>query len=517
MVGKVYLVGAGPGDPELLTLKGQRLLAESEVVIYDFLANAGLLRHIPETSEKIYVGKKGGDHTLAQSGINQLIIDKAREGKKVVRLKGGDPFIFGRGGEEAEELVRAGIPFEVVPGVTSAVAVPAYAGIPLTHRRYNSSVALITGHEDDQKGPTGLDWKKLSTGIETLVFLMGFKNLPRIIARLIENGRDPATPAALIRWGTTPRQQTVTGVLNDIVGKAEAAGLGPPSIFVVGPVVALREQLSWFERLPLFGRTVVVTRTRDQASDLIQQLAPLGAECLEFPTIRLTPPTRWDELDQALREIESFHWIIFTSPNGVRSFFSRLADLQKDPRCLKGIRLAAIGPATAAALKEWRLLPDLVPEKFQAEFILEALAAVGLSGQKVLLPRAETAREVLPAGLRNLGAEVRVVTAYRTIPEEAEKPLLLDRLREGSIDCLTFTSSSTVVNFLALFDRSEILPLLKKVTIACIGPVTARTAQDNGLSVQVLPESYTISGLVEALVAFYKSPGSPETPLAPSR
>ncbi|MBI5582334.1 MAG: uroporphyrinogen-III C-methyltransferase [Deltaproteobacteria bacterium] len=510
MVGKVYLVGAGPGDPELLTLKGRRLLAEADVVVYDFLANAALLRHIPETSEKIYVGKKGGDHTLAQSGINQLIIDKAREGKKVVRLKGGDPFIFGRGGEEAEELVQAGIPFEVVPGVTSAIAVPAYAGIPLTHRRYNSSVALVTGHEDEQKGPTGLDWKKLATGIETLVFLMGFKNLPRIIARLVDNGREPTTPAALIRWGTTPRQQTVTGTLDDIVDKAEAAGLGPPSIFVVGPVVALREQLSWFERLPLFGRTVVVTRTRDQASDLVQQLAPLGAECLEFPTIRLVPPVSWEELDRAIREIESFQWIVFTSPNGVRAFLSRLGTLQKDVRCLKGIRLAVIGPATAAALREWHLLPDLVPEKFQAEFILESLAAAGLAGQRVLIPRAETAREILPAGLRNLGAEVRVATAYRTIPEEAEKPLLLGRLREGSVDCLTFTSSSTVVNFLALFDRSEILSLLKPVTVACIGPITARTALDNGLAVQVIPEAYTIAGLVEALVAFYKDPDSPK-------
>ncbi|MCU0580281.1 MAG: uroporphyrinogen-III C-methyltransferase [Desulfobacterota bacterium] len=508
MNGKVYLVGAGPGDPELLTLKGRRLLAEAEVVIYDFLANAALLRHIPESAEKIYVGKKGGDHTLTQSGINALIVAKAREGKKVVRLKGGDPFIFGRGGEEAEELVQAGVPFEVVPGVTSAVAVPAYAGIPLTHRRYNSSVALITGHEDEQKGPTGLDWSKLATGIETLVFLMGFKNLPRIIARLIENGRRPETPAALIRWGTTPRQQTVSGTLADIMGQAQAAGLGPPSIFVVGPVVALREQLSWFEGLPLFGRTVVVTRTRDQASDLIQQLTSLGAECLEFPTIRLVPPSCWDELDRAIAEIGSFHWIIFTSPNGVRSFFSRLAKRQKDARALQRTRLAAIGPATAAALQEWHLLPDLVPEKFQAEFILEALAAKELTGRKVLIPRAETAREVLPEGLRNLGAQVSVVTAYRTIPEEAEKPLLLERLQAGAVDCLTFTSSSTVLNFLALFDRSEILPLLRPVTVACIGPVTAQTARANGLDVQVIPESYTIPGLVKALVDFYHNQGS---------
>lgn len=508
MNGKVYLVGAGPGDPELLTLKGRRLLAEAEVVIYDFLANAALLRHIPERAEKIYVGKKGGDHTLTQAGINQLIIAKAREGKNVVRLKGGDPFIFGRGGEEAEELVQAGILFEVVPGVTSAVAVPAYAGIPLTHRRFNSSVALITGHEDEQKGPSGLDWSKLATGIETLVFLMGFKNLPRIIARLIANGRAPETPAALIRWGTTPRQQTVTGTLDDIMGQAVAAGLGSPSIFVVGPVVSLRERLSWFERLPLFGRTVVVTRTREQASDLIQRLSLAGAECLELPTIRLAPPLRWDDLDQAIHQLESYHWIIFTSPNGVRAFFERLEALGKDVRSLKGLRLAAIGPATAAALREWRLRPDLLPEKFQAEYVLEALAGLELKDRRILIPRAETARELLPEGLGRLGAQVTVAAAYRTLPEEAEKPLLLERLRAGSVDCLTFTSSSTVLNFLALFERAEILSLLKPVTVAAIGPVTAQTARDNGLTVQVVPESYTIAGLVEALINFYKNQGS---------
>jgi uroporphyrinogen III methyltransferase/synthase len=348
----------------------------------------------------------------------------------------------------------------------------------------------------------------LATGIETLVFLMGFKNLPRIIARLIENGRAPETPAALIRWGTTPRQQTVTGTLEDIMGKAEAAGLGPPSIFVVGPVVALREQLSWFERLPLFGRTVVVTRTREQASDLVLELVRAGAECLEFPTIRLAPPLRWDELDAALRQVETYHWIIFTSPNGVRAFFERLEALQMDIRCLKGIRLATIGPATAAALQGWRLRSDLIPEKFQAEYVLEALAGLGVASQRILIPRAETARELLPEGLRRLGAQVTVAAAYRTLPEETEKPLLLGRLRAGSVDCLTFTSSSTVLNFLALFERTEILSLLKPVTVAAIGPVTAQTARENGLEVRVVPESYTIPGLVEALVDFYKNSAS---------
>lgn len=504
MNGKVYLVGAGPGDPELLTLKGRRLLAEAEVVVYDFLANPVLLRHIPETAEKIYVGKKGGDHTLSQEGINRLIVAKAREGKKVVRLKGGDPFIFGRGGEEAEELVQAGIPFEIVPGVTSAIAAPAYAGIPLTHRRFNSSVALITGHEDEQKGRSELHWDCLATGIETLVFLMGYKNLPRIVEKLIQNGRPAATPAALIRWGTTPRQKTVTGTLADILSKAEASGLGPPAVFIVGPVVALREQLSWFEQRPLFGRSVVVTRTREQASELVDQLSRLGAECLEFPTIRLAPPADWSDLDQSLAEIETFHWLIFTSPNGVRFFFQRLETGGRDIRCLRDIRLAAIGPATASALGSWKLRPDLIPEQFQAEFVLEALASQYLAGKRVLLPRAAVARDVLPEGLARLGAEVRVVSVYRTLPEDSGTAGLLDRLREGAIDALTFTSSSTVLNFLDLFDRQELLPLLEPIAVACIGPVTAQTAREQGLTVRIIPDRFTIPDLAEALASYFQ-------------
>ena len=506
MKGKVYLVGAGPGDPELLTLKGRRLLGEAEVVIYDFLAHPSLLKFISPAAETIYVGKKGGDHTLPQGEINQLIIDRAQAGKNVVRLKGGDPFIFGRGGEEAEELVQAGLPFEVVPGVTSAIAVPAYAGIPLTHRRYNSSVAFITGHEDPHKDQTGLAWENLATGVETLVFLMGYKNLPRIVERLIENGRPPRTPAALIRWGTTPEQVTVTGTLADIVPLAEAAGLGPPAILVVGSVVELREQLSWFERRPLFRKQIVVTRTREQASDLVLLLENLGANCLEFPTIRLAPPSSWEELDQAINSLASFDWILFTSPNGVAAFFNRLATLGFDLRDLKGLQIGAIGPATAGALKEWKLRADLVPEKFQAEYILEALAPLGMAGKKVLIPRAEQAREILPEGLREMGARVVVAAVYQTLPDDSAKIPLLEKLKAGAVDCLTFTSSSTVLNFLGLFDRQEILPRLTNVTIACIGPITAQTARDNGLTVDIIPESFTIPALVDAIRDYYQKP-----------
>ncbi len=505
MSGKVYLVGAGPGDPGLITLKGFRLLQEAEVVIYDFLASPELLKHIPPEAEKIYVGKKGGDHTLPQNEINQLIINRASLGKKVVRLKGGDPFIFGRGGEEAEELAQANIPFEIVPGVTSAIAVPAYAGIPLTHRRYNTSVAFFTGHEDPTKAGLPQDLGEKAAGVETLVFLMSLKNLPSIVDRLIHHGRDPETPAALIRWGTTPIQKTITGTLKTIIRKAEEAALAPPAIFVVGKVVELRDTLNWFERRPLFGKTIMVTRTREQASELVDQLSALGADCLELPTIRIVPPSDWSGLDQALRRLEEVNWIFFTSPNGVRFFFDRLEHLQLDLRLLKGIKIGVIGPATAQALKEFHLRPDLIPEKYQAEHLLEAWSHLPLSHQKILIPRAKQAREILPEGLRQMGAEVSVVSAYQTLPAQEGKDPLVKKLTRGQVDCLTFTSSSTVINFLSLFPRKEILSLLKKVDLACIGPITAQTARDNGLKVTILAEEYTISGLVAAIEKYDRS------------
>jgi len=505
MKGKVFLVGAGPGDPGLITLKGLRVLQKAEVVIYDFLANSELLKYVPKGVELIYVGKKGGDHTLPQNEINQLIINQASLGKRVVRLKGGDPFVFGRGGEEAEELAKANIPFEIVPGITSAIAVPAYAGIPLTHRRYNASVAFITGHEDPFKARDTLDWAKLSTGIETLVFLMGVKNLSAIVEKLIRNGRPANTPAALIRWGTTTKQKTIIGTLKTIIQKAEEASLGPPAVFIVGEIVELRSTLSWFESRPLFGKTVVVTRTRQQASELVDQLRDLGADCLEFPTIRLEPPTTWAELDRAIRRIEEYDWIFFTSPNGVRFFFDRLESLHLDLRILKGLKIGVMGPATAQALAEFHLRPDLIPEKYQAENLLEKLSNIPLSNKKVLIPRAEQAREVLPEGLRKMGAEVSVVPAYRTLPAMEGKGKLEEKLSQGAVACLTFTSSSTVIYFLDQFPRQKILSLLKQVDIACIGPITAQTAQDNGLEVRIIAEDFTVPGLVQAIEKYYST------------
>jgi uroporphyrinogen III methyltransferase/synthase len=508
MKGKVFLVGAGPGDPGLITIKGLRLLQQAEVVVYDFLASPDLLKYIPKEAEIIYVGKKGGDHTLPQNEINQLIINKALQGKRVVRLKGGDPFVFGRGGEEAEELAKADIAFEVVPGVTSAIAVPAYAGIPLTHRRFNAGVAFFTGHEDPTKEDHSLDWTKLSTGVETLVFLMGAKNLSAIVEKLIRNERPAETPAALIQWGTTSRQKTVTGTLNTIVQKAEKAALGPPAVLVVGEIVRLRDNLNWFEKRPLLGKTVVVTRTREQASELVDRFTDLGAECLEFPTIRTVPPVDLSEMDQAIQHIEDYNWIIFTSPNGVRYFFNRIKMLNLDLRILKGIQVGVIGPATARVLAEYHLRADLIPKKYQAEYLLEALSHLPLTNQKILIPRATQARDVLPEGLKKMGAEVSVVPAYQTLPVLEGKGPLEEKLSQGAIDCLTFTSSSTVINFLALFPGKEIRTWLNKVVVACIGPITAQTAGDHGLPVHIVAEEYTIPGLVRAIEKYYRGQNS---------
>jgi uroporphyrinogen III methyltransferase/synthase len=497
-VGKVYLVGAGPGDPGLLTLRGKEVLSQAQVVIYDYLANPELLEFAPADAERIYVGKKGGDHTVGQEGINRLLVEKGRA-HVVVRLKGGDPFVFGRGGEEAEDLVAAGIPFEMVPGVTAAVAVPAYAGIPLSHRDYTASIGFVTGHERDDKESSNLAWDKLATGVGTLVLFMGVKNLPEISQNLIAHGRSPETPVAVIRWGTTAQQQTVVGTLETIAENVARAGLKPPAIIVVGEVVRLRERLNWFEGKPLFGRTVVVTRAREQASDFKALLSEWGAHCIEFPTIAIQPPTSWEPLDQAIAQLASYHWLIFTSVNGVAYFLERLQTLGGDIRDLKGLRLAAIGPKTAEALERRGLRLDLVPREYRAEAILEALGPDGVRGQRVLLPRALEARDILPDTLRQWGAEVNVVPAYRTVLPDHESSRVLEALRAGQVDCVTFTSSSTVTNFLQMFARDEVLPAFDSVAIACIGPITAETAKKQGLTVTIMPADYTIPALAAAI------------------
>jgi len=498
----VYLVGAGPGDPGLITVKGRECLERAEVVIYDYLANEGLLETVPSQAERIYVGKKAGAHAMSQEEINRLIVEKGRDAV-VVRLKGGDPFIFGRGGEEALALRGADIPFEVVPGVTSAIAVPAYAGIPLTHRDLTSSVAFVTGHEMPGKETSAIHWDRLATAVGTLVFLMGVRNLEHITSQLMACGRAPETPVAVIRWGTTPEQETVTGTLATI--DAVAAGISPPAIIVVGEVAALRPELNWFEGRPLFGKTILVTRAREQASDFRALLEERGARCLEFPTIEVVPPPSWEPLDRALKNIGRYQWVIFTSVNGVRFLFQRLQALGEDVRALRGIRLGAIGPKTAAALEERGLRLDLVPSEYRAEAVIEALGEAEIRGRRFLLPRAAKAREVLPERLVEMGGEVEVVTAYETVrpSEKAEEVRRL--LREGAIHCVTFTSSSTVENFIAMVGDDRLPSLLAKAVVACIGPITAETARQHGLTVEIIPDEYTIEALTAALVAHFQN------------
>jgi uroporphyrinogen III methyltransferase/synthase len=501
---KVYLVGAGPGDPGLITVKGIQALAAAEVVIYDYLASPALLSHARSHAELIYVGKKGGEHTLPQEEINALLVRKARENKVVTRLKGGDPFVFGRGGEEAEVLAAAGIPFEVVPGVTSAVAAPAYAGIPLSHRRLTSTIAFVTGHEDPTKEDSSIDWPSLARGIGTLVFFMGVKNLPNIVQRLVAAGRPPETPAALVRWGTTPGQQTVTGCLGDIVARAKKAGIKAPAVIVVGEVVALREKLKWFEDRPLFGRRIVVTRSREQASDLTTALTDLGAECLECPTIRIVPPDDPRPLDQAIADLPSFQWVVFTSVNGVGRFFERLFASGKDARALGHARTAAIGPATAAKLRSFGLSSDLIPADFRAEAVVEAFRREPVAGRQILLPRAQEARPVLPQELAAMGAVVREVPAYKTVPAGPDGSALLEWLERRPVDVVTFTSSSTAKNFKSLLPAERFESLAAGLPAACIGPVTAGTARDLGFDVRLVADEYTIPGLCRALCEYFK-------------
>ncbi len=502
--GHVFLVGAGPGDPGLITLKGKTCIEKADVLVYDYLASSSLLAYAREGADCIYVGKKGGDHTLKQHEINQLLVEKAGKGLTVTRLKGGDPFIFGRGGEEVEALIEAGISFDIVPGVTSAVAAPAYAGIPLTHRKYTSTLAFITGHEDPQKASSRIDWQALATGIGTLVFLMGVKNLPRIVEQLTRHGMSSETLIALIRWGTTTRQETLTGTLGNIVQKVEAAGLKAPAIIVVGDVVELRETMQWFENRPLMGKRIVVTRAREQASDLLQLLSAAGADCLECPTIQIAPPDDWAPLDQAIQHLRDYHWLVFTSVNGVGFFFKRLYALGKDVRALHHIRTACIGPATKQRLKDFGFTCDMLPESYRAESVVDAFEDQEITGKKILLPRASEARPILPQALIRMGAVVDEIPVYVTRIAEDNTATLLRHLTEQRIDCITFTSSSTVKNFKNLIPEASFKQLLTSVTVACIGPITAETARDLGFDVHLVADTYTIPGLVETLIDYYK-------------
>jgi uroporphyrinogen III methyltransferase/synthase len=509
--GIVYLVGAGPGDPGLLTLRGAECLRRADVVVYDSLAHPDLLRHARSDAEVIYAGKRSAQHTLKQDEINAILVERARQGKIVCRLKGGDPYVFGRGGEEADACVDAGIPFEVVPGVTSAIAAPAYAGIPVTHRDLASSFAVITGHERDDSGEAGTrapgsaeqrrNWATIAHAADTLLFLMGVENIGEIASRLIQHGRSPETTVALVRWGTWAKQETLVSTLGEVADEVKRTGFKAPAVTVVGDVVSKRATLRWFDSRPLFGKRVLVTRAREQASELSERLRELGAEPVEFPVIRIVPSSNFDELDSAIGRLRGsgYSWVIFTSGNTVRALHRRLNSLGFDARSFGSTRIAAIGPATAAALSEIGIRADFVPTRFVAESVVEEWPDPQMAGKRVLLPRAKEARELLPDRLREMGAEVDVITAYETVRDAGAADEIRQQLREKQIDAVTFTSSSTVTNFVDAIGPDLVPELMQGVVIACIGPITADTARGLGIPPTIVADEYTIPGIVESL------------------
>lgn len=498
--GIVYLVGAGPGDPGLITVKGLECIKKADVIVYDRLASPRLLVHAKPEAELIYVGKSPERHAMKQHEINQLLVEKAQQQPVVTRLKGGDPFVFGRGGEEAETLVEYGIPFEVVPGITSAVAVPAYAGIPVTHREATSNFAVVTGNEDPTKEDSNIAWDKLATGVGTLVFLMGMGNLPLICAKLIQYGRSAQTPVALIRWGTRPEQRTLVGTLENIADKAQQANFKNPAVIIVGEVVELREKLAWFENRPLFGKRVLVTRSREQASDLSRRIEELGGEPWEFPTIQINPPADYQPLDEAINNLSQYHWIVFTSVNGVKHFFNRLRELGRDIRSLQQAKICAIGPKTKESLEAYGLLVDYVPGEYRAEEIIAGLEGKVKPGERVLLPRADIARKILPEALTKMGAQVDDITTYKTVQGAGNAKLLREMLENKQLNVLTFTSSSTVRNFVNLIGAQNVPELLDGVLVASIGPITSATAKELGINVTVEAKEYTIQGLIQAIL-----------------
>jgi len=496
--GRVYLVGAGPGDPDLITVKGLKLLSRASVVVTDRLANKRLLNNVPDTAEIIYAGKSPRAHTLSQQEIIDVLVDRASAGKTVVRLKGGDPFVFGRGGEEAAALAEAGIEFEVVPGISSAIAAPAYAGIPVTSRSRAVSLGIITGHEAADKAESDIKWRELAAGLDTIVCLMGVENLRSIVEKLLQFGRAPETPAAVIEWATYSRQRTITGTLADISGKCAESGIGAPAVFVAGDVVNLRRKIAWFERRPLFGRRVMVTRALHQAPELTELLEEAGADVDEYPMIRFVWPSDLEPLDAAISGDQSYDWIVFTSANGVDHFFRRALELGRDARVVGDAKLAAIGPKTAAALESFGLKVDFVPSRYISEAVASEFPG-DIAGQRILIPRAQEAGDELPRGLRARGAEVNVVTAYRTVADKTHEEDVLEACRRGEVDIVTFASSSAVKSFFEIVGEHE---LPETAAIACIGPVTASAVRSHGVEPDVVAEDYTIEGLVGALTGW---------------
>jgi uroporphyrinogen III methyltransferase/synthase len=509
VIGSVALVGAGPGNPGLLTVRAKECLERATVVVHDRLIPMEVLDLAPPESKRIYVGKGPREHAVPQDGINDLLVELARGGERVVRLKGGDPFVFGRGGEEALSLRSHGIPFEIVPGVSAAIAAPAFAGIPVTHRGVAASFTVLTGHEDPSKPESAHRWDALARGADTLIVLMGVEQMREIVERLITCGRPADQSAAVIQWGTTPRQRTVRGTLGTIVEDARAASIRPPAILVAGEVVRLHDQLAWFDHLPLFGLRVLVTRSRNQASSLVQTLRELGAAPIELPSIDIRPAEHTETLDAALAGLRDIHWVIFTSANGVRATLERLLQNGQDVRVMANARICAIGPATAAALTRYGLRADLVPPRFISTEIVAALRTANVRGKRIVLFRSDIAPADIVSGLEGLGASVESLVAYETVPVEhraAELGGLIDR---EEIDLLTFTSSSTVTNFVKAVGEAG-MPRARSIPAICIGPTTAEAARARGLNVVAVAEQYTVPGLV-ASVTEWAEGGRKET------
>ncbi|HZG56392.1 uroporphyrinogen-III C-methyltransferase [Paenibacillus sp.] len=502
--GKVFLVGAGPGDPKLITVRGMEAIAKADVVVYDRLASPSLLRHMKPGAEKVFVGKLPDKHMLRQEEINQLLVDLASSGRVVTRLKGGDPSVFGRVGEEAEQLAEHGIDFEIIPGVTSAIAVPAYAGIPVTHRDFTSSFSIVTGHEYPNKTYGGVDWDHLAKASGTLVFLMGVANIGNIAEALVRGGKNPSTPVALIRWGTWMDQRTLVGTLDTIVDKVAASGFSSPAVIIVGNVVKLRDKIRWFEKKPLFGMRILVTRAREQASELVSRIDDLGGEAVEWPVIR-TEPLPVDAASSAFASPEAYDWLLFTSANGVQRFLDACAALRVDVRRYARARIGAVGPKTAETLLARGLVAEALPEAYRGDALAEALLPLVKPGERALLPRARTAREQLATMLRQAGVQVDELPVYETKLSEEGSEEALELLRAGKLGAVTFTSSSTVSNLLELLRRhgwDRPAEALVGVPAFAIGPVTAAAAKEAGIPVVAEAAEASVAGLLDALIAY---------------
>jgi len=501
--GKVSLIGAGPGDPGLLTVKGRDCLAQADVIVYDYLANPVLLGHCRPSAQQVYVGKTRGQHSMPQEEINQLLATKAAAGLNVARLKGGDPYVFGRGGEEAAFLRAQQIPFEVIPGVTAGFAAAAYAGIPLTHRDVPTSLALLTGHERPERKLSSLDWDKLATGLGTLIFYMGMTNLKMISQKLIEHGRPANTPVAVVQWATLPRQKTLTAPLHEIAQRVADAGIEPPAVIIIGEVVRYRQELRWYDNLPLFGKRFLITRPRAQAAAFVALLQAQGAETICIPTIEIAAPANWGDCDNSLAQLNRYDAVILTSANGVAAFFDRIKEQGMDLRALAGVQIITVGPKTAKAIEGYGLRPDLIPQDYRAEGVIDELVQQGVRGKRYLYPRTEIARTLIPDRLTEAGAHVDAPIVYRTIAPQGKREMIRHLLEARELDAIVFSSSSTFNNLHAMFG-DELKELKHETAFFSIGPLTSKSIRQQGFDVALEPTNATLDDLTSAMVEYYR-------------